>query len=175
MASKQTPVTVSIKSIEFDNMDQLVVVTTPNSHNPKGSYVMNAAQEARLLKRVGLSHVSTLKHLVKLANGTAKLSFIASENKSGDVWDNGKIGAARKSGSYTKDWTGFSNHEIDLGFIANTMIAEMALKAEFENPGRRTSRIITPVVANVTADVANATDTSFDTTQVADTNEVPNV
>lgn len=161
--SKTQAVVIGIKSVEFDNNGQLVLVGQPNDFNPKGSYVMNAAQEQRLLKRCGLVSANTLKDLVAVSNGTSKLSYVASFNKAGEAWDNGKEGAARKSGTYTKDWTGFSNHEIDLGFIAKQKMADAALQFEMQaraaargSVQSRPATVAAPVVAEEKNDEAPA-------------------
>ncbi len=148
---KQTTVTVTLNDVQFTNNGELVLICTPNNYNPKGSYVMNAAQEARLLQRAGLSSVMTLKALVDLSNNTSKLSFIAEERKAGEAWDNGKEGAARKSGiiganNGGKDWVGFSNHSIELGFAAKMKKAEMALQYEYSNPDAIRGRNVRPTV-----------------------------
>lgn len=137
MANAKT-IAIAIKSIEFTNAGELVLVAQPNELNPKGSYVMNAAQEQRLLKRVGIPDAIALKHLIALSNGTSKLSMDVTVMKAGEAWDNGKGGASRKSGivgekNGGKDWTRIENHEITLGFAAQMKVAEIALQSAFSN------------------------------------------
>lgn len=129
-------VAIAIKSIEFTKNGELVIVAQPNELNPKGSYVMNVAQEQRLLQRCGVPTVDALKHLIALSNGTSKLTYDHTFMKAGEAWDNGKTGADRRSGivgekSDGKDWNQTNNHEITLGFAAQMKVTEIALNAAF--------------------------------------------
>lgn len=170
--SKTKTVSVSIKDIQFNRTGELVIIGLPNEFNEKGSYVMNAAQEQRLLQRVGLQSAVALKHLISLSNGTSKLSYVASYNKAGEAWDNGKEGTARKSSTFEKDWIGFNNHEIELGFAAKMKIADAVLTAEFANPdairGRVTARPVT--TAPITPDVVDAQANTMDQARSAASN-----
>ena len=137
-------VVVRIKSIEFDNLGQMVIVAQPNEHNPKGTYVINAAMERRLLQRCNVPDAALLKDLVDLSNGSATLNYTAKKCVAGEAWTNERNGT---SGVYTKDWTQFSNHEVNLSFAAKMKLTELRAQFSFANAAPRTAVTVNRKVA----------------------------
>lgn len=93
------------------------VLTRPSSTNPSanGVHVLKPGQVARLSQRVlGFASPIALQQAVKvgISSGTATLTIDAEECKAGAAWENKATG---QTGVYEKDWTRYSNHELDLG------------------------------------------------------------
>ena len=120
-----------INDVQLTAEGNLVIITTPSKDNAKGVFVMNAAQTARICQRIGIPSALAVKHIISLSNGTSKLTIQSEDVKAGEAWINPKTG---ETGTYTKDWTKLSNHEVKLGLSAQMKVAEFALQAAFANP-----------------------------------------
>lgn len=120
-----------INDVQLTQEGNLVIITTPSKDNTKGVFVMNAAQTARICQRVGIPSALAVKHIIGLSNGTSKLTIQSEDVKAGEAWTNSKTG---ETGTYTKDWTKLSNHEVKLGVVAQMKVAEFSLQAAFANP-----------------------------------------
>lgn len=133
---------IKIQGLQVREDGTLVVLTAPHAINPKGAFVMNEAQTRRICQRAGVPSAFGLKHVESLSNGTSFLEIQAEECKAGDAYEN-KNG---EKGTYTKDWTKYSNHSIELGFASKMKLAELSLTAAFANPqfSQPTPKVIVP-------------------------------
>jgi hypothetical protein len=145
------------------------ILTKPSSTNPSanGVHVVNAGQLARLSTRaLGFNSPMALKHAIGVANGAGILSIEATDVKAGDVWENKTTG---ETGVHTKDYTKYSNHELDLGFAVSMKMLEIAAMAGINNAAPFVSTPKkAPVVLGVSADTTGTVDTTTST-------EEPNV
>lgn len=158
---KTTNVSLQIKDIQLTSEGNIVIITPATKLNPKGVYVMNAAQTARICQRTGVPSPLGLKHIIALDNGTAKLTFIEEECKAGETWTNGKTGADLKTGTYEKDWIKSSNHEVQLGFASKQTIGAEVIKSMFSNMATFAAPVAAPKAQPVAVDstiVDNAPD-----------------
>lgn len=122
------------------------IITKPSKENPSqnGVHVVNEGQLKRICLRAGLYNPDALKALIDLSNGSAQLVIDAEECKSGEAFKK----ANGETGTYTKDWTKYNNHEVILGVVAKMKIAEKALERDIYE--RSYSRVSTPVVEATT-------------------------
>ena len=126
-----TKITVSVKDVQSTPDGRFVLVGTPTKANPKGNYVVNAAQVARLAQRTtGTQSPLALAMAIRSANGAATLTFEQEECKAGQPWKNEKTGEA---GVYEKDWTKTSNFELNLGVAVNMKMFELAFTNAMQN------------------------------------------
>ena len=146
---------IKIQGLQVREDGTLVVLTAPHAINAKGAFVMNEAQTRRICQRAGVPSAFGLKHVESLSNGTSFLTIQAEDCKAGDTWKNEKTG---ETGVYEKDWTKYSNHEIELGFASKMKLAELSLSAAFANPqfSQPTPKVVIPeVVAEENGDEPN--------------------
>ena len=101
------------------------IITQKGSTNPSpnGVHKVNQAQLARIATRaIGVNSPVALKHLVDL--GGCTLSIDSEDCKAGDAFTNKTTG---ETGTYTKSWTKYSNHEIKLSFAGSMKLVEVSL------------------------------------------------
>lgn len=126
----KTQIKLTVLAIQLIGDGKIAVMTKPSRTNPSpnGVHVLNAAQAKRLSERtLGVDNIIGLKHLVELSNGSAVLTIDAEECKAGDAYTK----SDKSTGTYTKDWTKFSNHEMKLGVAAQMKLAELSLANSF--------------------------------------------
>lgn len=108
------------------------IITKPSSTNPSanGVHEINEGQLRRIATRcLGVYNPIGFKHMIESANGAAKLTIDALECKTGEAY----VKSNGETGTYTKDWTKYSNHEISLGVVGSLKLAELSLKSSFDN------------------------------------------
>lgn len=118
-----------------------VIITKPSKENPSanGVHEVNEGQLRRIVTRcIGFYNPIGFKHIIDTCNGSAKLTIDALECKTGEAYkkSNGE------TGTYTKDWTKYSNHEVALGLVGSMKLAELSLKAGFDQVATSYSPII---------------------------------
>lgn len=107
-----------------------VILTKPSKENPSanGVHEVNGAQLQRIVTRcLGVFNPIGFKHIIETCNGAAKLTIDALECKTGETYAK----ANGETGTYTKDWTKYSNHEVSLGVIGSMKLAELSLASSF--------------------------------------------
>ncbi len=107
------------------------IITKPSKENPSvnGVHEINEGQLRRIATRcLGVFNPIGFKHMIESCNGAAKLTIDALDCKIGDAYkkSNGE------TGTYTKDWTKYSNHEVSLGVVGSMKLAELSLASSFQ-------------------------------------------
>jgi len=155
-------VTVSIKDLQRTPNGQYVLVGTPSKSNPKGNYVVNAAQVARLaLRSIGEDADATFLALaIRRANGAATLTFEQEACKQGQPWTNTKTG---ETGVYDKDWVKTSNFELSLGDAVQSEL--MRIEQEQRVIARINKRVAATVVSTVSQPALGITNDAAETTE----------
>lgn len=124
---------LSILSISLLADGSAAVMTKVTKDNPSenGVHVLQQGQLERLcLRTLGFYSPIALKQAIAISAGSAILTIQSEECKNGQAWENKKTG---ETGVYTKDWTKFSNHEIELGLAATMKMFEIAATAGINN------------------------------------------
>lgn len=125
-------VILSLLSVQLLTDGGAVLITKKSTDNPSanGVHKITAGQFQRIVTRaLGFYNPIAFKALIDVCNGSAKLSIDKLECKTGDAWEN-KISGEK--GTYTKDWTKYSNHEVVLGIVGQMKIAEIAMTASLQ-------------------------------------------
>lgn len=110
------------------------LLTRPSKENPSqnGVHQLTAGQLARIATRaLGFNSPIALKHAISASAGQAVLKIDVEEIKAGEAWENKNTGEKGTYGSKNggKDWTKYSNHEVELGFGATMKLMEIAATA----------------------------------------------
>lgn len=113
------------------NGNVAAILTKPSPSNPSanGVHTINEGQLRRIVTRsLGVFSPVGFKHIIDTCNGSAKLTIDMEDCKSGDTYKkrNGE------TGTYTKDWTKYSNHEVQLGVVGSMKLAELSLASAFQ-------------------------------------------
>lgn len=135
------------------------IITKPSKENPSanGVHEINEGQLRRIVTRcLGVFNPIGFKHIIETCNGAAKLTIDAVECKAGETFEKSN----GEKGTYTKDWTKYSNHEVSLGVVGSMKLAELSLSASFQQaaasysvaPTRRTEQVATEETAEVKTD-----------------------
>lgn len=151
---KTIKLAVTGMSILADGGAAILTKVGPNNPSANGVHVMNAGQLSRLSTRVlGFDSPIALKHAIAVSNGSAILSIQCEDVKAGDVWENKRTD---ETGVHTKDYTKYSNHEIELGFAASMKMLEFAAIAGLNNAATFVPPVRKPVnkALGVTADAS---------------------
>ena len=124
----KTQIKLVIIGMQFLPDGKAALITKPSKENPSqnGVHVVTEGQLKRICLRAGLYNPDALKALIDLSNGSAQLVIDAEECKAGDTFKK----ANGETGTYTKDWTKYNNHEVILGVVAKMKIAEKALERD---------------------------------------------
>lgn len=134
---------------------RVAIITKLSATNPSpnGVHVVSEGQAKRIAKRaIGVESVPALKALLDISNGSATLIIESEECKQGEAWENKKTG---QTGTYDKDWTKYSNHEIELGLSAKMKVAEMIFGHALNNAVTSTSAVVnTPAKVETSQDDA---------------------
>ena len=137
------------------------IITKPSKENPSanGVHEINEGQLRRIVSRaLGFYSPIGFKHIVDACNGAVKLSIDAVECKVGEAYKK----ANGETGTYTKDWTKYSNHEVSLGIVGSMKLAELSLSAGVQQATAMYSYAPAPrkeVVAEVEETTADANTT----------------
>ena len=124
---------LSIVSMSLLADGSAAVMTKPSKENPSenGVHVLQQGQVQRLCTRtLGFYSPIALKQAIAISAGSAILTIQVQECKAGDAWENKTTG---ETGVYTKDWTKYSNHEVELGLAATMKMFEIAATAGIQN------------------------------------------
>lgn len=135
------------------------IITKPSKENPSanGVHEINEGQLRRIVSRtLGFYSPIGFKHIVDACNGSVKLSIDALECKVGEAYKK----ANGETGTYAKDWTKYSNHEVSLGIVGSMKLAELSLSAGVQEATAMYSYTAAPrkeVVAEVASDATENT------------------
>lgn len=108
------------------------LLTKVSKENPSanGVHVITEGQLRRIcLRTLGVFNPIALKHFIELSNGGARLSIDAEDCKTGESFEK----ANGEKGTYTKDWTKYSNHSVKLSTVATMKLGELSIAASFAN------------------------------------------
>lgn len=128
----KTQIKLNVIGIQEIGDGRVAILTKPSKQNPSpnGTHVMSEQQIKRIAKRtLGFESARDLKNLVELSNGAAVLTIDAEDCKTGDSFKK----ANGETGTYTKDWTKYSNHELKLGIVAQMKLTEISLNFSLAN------------------------------------------
>jgi hypothetical protein len=131
----KTQIKLAVIGMQFLPDGKAVILTKPSKQNPSenGSHVINEGQLKRICLRAGVYNPTALKALIDLSNGSAQLIIDAEDVKAGETFKK----ADGETGTYTKDWTKYNNHEIVLGAVAKMKIVENELRTDvYARPGQ---------------------------------------
>ncbi len=110
------------------------ILTRPSKENPSpnGVHQLKPGQVQRIAQRtLGFNSPAALKHAIAASGGQAVLTIDKEEIKAGDAWENKLTGEKGTYGEKNggKDWTKYSNHEIELGLSATMKLMEITATA----------------------------------------------
>lgn len=109
----------------------LLTKVSAENPSPNGTHKFTADQISRLAVRtLGVSSSIALMHAINTSNGAAKLNIQRFDRKTGEAWENKATG---ETGTYTKDWTEFRNHEVNLGQAVSMQILSDVMKSAVEH------------------------------------------
>jgi len=155
-----------------------VLLTKVASNNPSsnGVHKVNQAQLERLcMSTLGFYAPIALKQGIAISNGSAILTIDAEECKVGQAWENKKTGETGVYGQNAdgtlkegaKDWTKYSNHNIELGLAASMKMFEFSAQSGIQNAALFTPATrVQPVAANPALGIAADTQSTADTATV---------
>lgn len=106
------------------------LLTKISKENPSanGVHVITEGQLRRIcLRTLGVFNPIALKHFIELSNGGARLAIDAEDCKTGESFEK----ANGEKGTYTKDWTKYSNHSVKLSSVATMKLGELSIAASF--------------------------------------------
>lgn len=122
---------VGIAQIKDANDGQMVIILAKPIAGINAIKI-NATNEARMLRSEGIANRFILKHLTKLANGTARVTGTFNEHKAGQSWNNADrfpLGSPNyREGIYEKDGVTILADAIDLGPIVSVKLGEEAVR-----------------------------------------------
>ena len=127
----KTKITLEVQGLQIVGDGKYALLTKPSKTNPSpnGVHIVNQAQIDRISERcLGVKNVIGLKHMIQVSNGSAKLTIDAEDCKAGETFTK----ANGETGTYTKDWVKYNNHEISLGIVAQMKLAELSLADSFK-------------------------------------------
>ncbi len=126
-----------------------VLITKASKENPSanGVHKVSRGQFQRIVTRcIGVFNPIGFKHIVTVCNGSAKLVIDVQECKAGDAWEN-KV--TNETGTYTKDWIKYQNHEVELGLVGSMKLAELSLSASFAQSAEMYANTVSPKAVKV--------------------------
>lgn len=152
-------------SILADGSAALLTKPSATNPSPNGVHKLNAGQLNRIATRAigfgGPMGVLALKQAIAVSAGGAKLTIDTEDVKAGDVWENKATG---ETGQHTKDYTKYSNHEVELGFAATMSILNQAVTAGISQMSQAPVAVSAPVARKPLGIAATDTTDSVDTT-----------
>ena len=137
-------ITLAVIGLSILRDGGIAIITRPGKSNPSpnGVHQFTPAQAARLAARTvgfaGPMALVSLKDFIDLSAGSATLTMDAEECIAGQPWENKATG---ETGTYEKNWTKYSNHELVLGHSA------LVTKAQLSYQGAMNSAATSPVAA----------------------------
>lgn len=144
--------TIKLAIIGFSMLPdgRAAVLTRPSKENPSpnGVHELKPGQLSRIAQRtLGFNSPVALKHAIAASQGGAVLTIDREDIKAGDAWENKLTGEKGTYGEKNggKNWTKYSNHEIELGLTATVKLMEITANAAI-NAGALAPVAAAPVV-----------------------------
>lgn len=128
------------------NVAALITKTSEANPSKNGVHEINEGQLRRIVTRsLGVFNPIGFKHMIEMCNGSAKLSIDATECVTGEAYEKSN----GEKGTYTKDWTKYSNHEVSFGIVGSQMLVKLSLQSSFEQAAQSYAPTFAPKKAEV--------------------------